>query len=67
MTLPETASQNDVRRDFIGFEGEVPILFRWFPVEHLAEVPLYPTFLRTALSELPEHPVHLIHHDPTGS
>ena len=67
MSLPAEATQNDVNADFMGREGEVPIIFRWFGVDRLAEVPLFPTFLRSALANVPDHPVHLIHHDAAGS
>ena len=48
------------------FEGEeegLGLVFCWFPVEALQAMRLYPTFLRDALQDLPEHVVHVVHHD----
>lgn len=59
----EDSGYEDVNKEFTGFEGDIPIVFRWFPVDKLAELPLYPSFLRTSLTKLPDHPVHLIHRD----
>lgn len=32
----------------------------WLPLQQLPDLPLVPSFLRTALQQLPEQPVHLI-------
>jgi ADP-ribose pyrophosphatase YjhB (NUDIX family) len=64
MTLPEDSGLEDVRREYIGHEGELTLIFRWFPINSLAKLPLFPEFLRSALSDLPSSPVHLIHTDP---
>jgi ADP-ribose pyrophosphatase YjhB (NUDIX family) len=63
MKLPAQSGYEDVHREFSGFEGDLPIIFRWFPVDQLSDVPIYPTFLRTSLIDLPASPVHLIHTD----
>jgi ADP-ribose pyrophosphatase YjhB (NUDIX family) len=63
MSLAKDSPYRDVGEDFTGQEGEVPLLFRWFPINEIERVRLYPTFLRTALSALPDSPVHLIHVD----
>lgn len=65
MTLPADSGNDNPSESFTGREADdTPILFRWFAVAALEDVPLYPAFLRTALAELPDHPVHLIHIDP---
>jgi ADP-ribose pyrophosphatase YjhB (NUDIX family) len=64
MTLPDGSSRNDVGSEFTGFEGEVPIIFRWVRIDRLQDLPLFPAFLRSALASLPNHPVHVIHRDP---
>lgn len=63
MSLPSAAGEDDVHADFMGHEGDVPIIFRWFPVDRLSDVALYPAFLRSALVDLPDRPVHVIHRD----
>ncbi|MDX8047181.1 NUDIX hydrolase [Gracilibacillus sp. S3-1-1] len=44
---------------FYGAEGD-RLVFQWIPISQLKEVELYPAFLRTALTELPSHPEHII-------
>ena len=48
---------------FEGNEEGLKLYFRWFPVDTLQDVRLYPTFLREALQNLPEHVVHVVHRD----
>jgi ADP-ribose pyrophosphatase YjhB (NUDIX family) len=64
MRLPVNSGFEDVNREYTGFEGNLPIVFRWFPVDQLQDVPLYPTFLKTALADLPASAAHVIHTDP---
>jgi 8-oxo-dGTP pyrophosphatase MutT (NUDIX family) len=61
--LPDDCPYLDVNREFTGWEETVPITFRWFPVDQLAGVTLYPSFLRTALADLPDQTVHVVHVD----
>jgi hypothetical protein len=63
MSLPEDSPYCDVGVDFTGKEGDVALLFHWFRIDEIEGVRLYPTFLRTALSALPDSPVHVIHVD----
>lgn len=64
MHLPPGPGYDDVRAPFTGVEGESTIAFRWFPIGELESVPLYPSFLRSAVADLPLTPVHLVHADP---
>ena len=48
---------------FEGTEESMRLIFRWFPVQGLPDVHLYPTYLRGALQNLPDHTEHVIHHD----
>jgi 8-oxo-dGTP pyrophosphatase MutT (NUDIX family) len=63
MTLPAASSLFDLERAHLGIEPDNPLEFRWFPVDRLTEVRLYPTILRTALRDLPATIQHLIHID----
>jgi ADP-ribose pyrophosphatase YjhB (NUDIX family) len=45
--------------DFFG-DRPLPLIFRWFPVENLASLELYPPFLRAALQSPPAAPAHVI-------
>jgi ADP-ribose pyrophosphatase YjhB (NUDIX family) len=64
MSLPEDSPYRDVGTDFSGHEGETTLHYRWFPIDGLGNANLRPTFLETALSELPETPRHIVHVDP---
>ncbi|WP_010094368.1 NUDIX hydrolase [Ornithinibacillus scapharcae] len=48
--------QKDV---FEGIEGEETLIYKWFPIEDLKNVELYPEFLREGISNLPDHPTFL--------
>ena len=47
------------------FEFEEPkkLIFQWVPLEQLETMEVYPTFLRTALSDLPTHTQHIVVND----
>ena len=60
-------------RAYDGIEGDLPqheddeyirLIFQWFPVDALADMPLYPTFLRERLAALPATPELVAHTDP---
>lgn len=45
-----------------------PLVFQWVPLQQLADLRLYPSFLPEALAHLPEHVTHIVHRDaPEGS
>jgi ADP-ribose pyrophosphatase YjhB (NUDIX family) len=44
-------------------QEDVALIFRWFPVDDLMDVPLYPTFLRTALRDVGPGTRHVVHWD----
>jgi ADP-ribose pyrophosphatase YjhB (NUDIX family) len=44
-------------------EANLTLIFRWFPIDRLEDVYLFPTFLRTALQDLPGHTQHIVHYD----
>jgi ADP-ribose pyrophosphatase YjhB (NUDIX family) len=45
---------------FYGDDFGMPLIFRWVRVEELEELRFYPSFLKTALRELPETLQHVI-------
>jgi hypothetical protein len=63
MSLPEDSPYRDVEADFTGREGEITLLFHWFPIDQIAGVRLLPAFLTAELKALPEFPVHIVHED----
>ena len=63
MSLPIDSPLRDKREPFFGDEGGVRIIFQWYPLDALAAMRLYPTFLRTGLQALPDSITHIIHSD----
>ena len=62
MHLPPDSPLRE-KTTFLGHEGDLQIIFEWFPVETLGKVYLFPTFLRTGLQNLPSSTVHIVHTD----
>jgi ADP-ribose pyrophosphatase YjhB (NUDIX family) len=63
MHLPPDSPLRQRTEPFFGQEGDLRIVFEWFPVETLEQVYLFPTFLRTGLKNLPASTVHVVHRD----
>jgi ADP-ribose pyrophosphatase YjhB (NUDIX family) len=63
MHLPDDSPLRQKAEPFYGQEGDLRIIFEWFPVETLEQVYLFPTFLRTGLKDLPASTVHIVHRD----
>lgn len=59
MHLPANSLLRGVS-EFDGFEGSLRIIFRWFPLETLSDVRIYPSFLREGLKALPAHITHIV-------
>lgn len=57
--LPEehTAYQQE---EFMGKEGESTLVFRWVSVAELADMELYPVFLKEGLQKLPTVATHIV-------
>jgi len=54
---------------FPGYEDRLPLEFRWFALDSIDAVNLYPVFLRSALAGLPDspaHPEHIVTHTRRG-
>jgi ADP-ribose pyrophosphatase YjhB (NUDIX family) len=63
MSLPLDSPLREATEPFFGDEGGIRIIFQWYPVNSLATVRLYPTFLRAGLQALPASITHIIHTD----
>jgi ADP-ribose pyrophosphatase YjhB (NUDIX family) len=53
----------DLSQPTRGIEAETPMTFRWFPLEALGDLPLFPAFLAGALREPMTGIRHIIHQD----
>ena len=61
--LPAGSPFLDLMRAHAGMERSHALVLRWFPVDALPEVPLFPEFLRTALGQVPDSPQHIVRVD----
>ena len=51
------------KNEFDGIEKEVDLLYKWFDLDKIQEVELYPACLKTRLNNLPNNIEHIIHYD----
>ncbi|TCP59444.1 ADP-ribose pyrophosphatase YjhB (NUDIX family) [Tumebacillus sp. BK434] len=63
--LRADASQPIFRKDIAhrGTEAGTPLIYKWFRLEDLPGLRLFPTFLKTKLQDLPAQAEHVIHRD----
>jgi ADP-ribose pyrophosphatase YjhB (NUDIX family) len=67
MSLQPDSAPCHAREPFEGIDDTAKIIFQWFDLDLLGTLPIYPTFLREGLRNLPEHVRHLVHRDPTAA
>ena len=60
ITLPPDSPFLATERAFLGDESGIPLIYRWFPLDALEPLELYPAFLKTGLQRLPQSPEHVI-------
>ncbi|HEX8221075.1 MAG TPA: NUDIX hydrolase, partial [Chloroflexia bacterium] len=60
MRFPSGTNVTPATPSFHGDDMGMPLIFRWVRLDELAGLRLYPTFLKTALWELPETTQHVI-------
>ena len=65
ISLPENSPLYE-EDEFPGDEEGVKLIFKWFPLDELEGIRLYPTFLRQALKAIPEAPEYIVHTDSKG-
>lgn len=64
MTFAPDSHLLDTAAEFQGHEFDMPLTFRWFPVDGLSDITLYPIFLKEGLTALPSATEHVIHVNP---
>ncbi len=47
--------------EFMG--DKIKLIFKWYPIDELDELRLYPSFLREELKDMPESTEHIVHED----
>lgn len=63
MTFPEDSPVNDTSKTFALQEGRHAFTLLWRSLDDLVTVPVYPSFLQTALQALPDVTEHMVHID----
>jgi hypothetical protein len=63
MHPPDDWERLDATTSFEGHEGQAVVEFRWYPLDRLDEIVLYPEFLRTDLVALPNATTHIVEVD----
>lgn len=63
VALPESSRFFDLTHDHAGVERGHDLLLRWFSVDALPDVQLFPDFLRTAVQQVPDSPRHVVRVD----
>ena len=63
ISLPPESLPCDSPAPFESRDGGTRVTFRWFPLTELDGLPLYPSFLREALQDIPVTPLHVVHTD----
>ena len=65
MQLPPTSPLLCSDGPFYGDEHGYQLIYQWYPIDEglLFDLPLYPSFLANALTQLPDTPQHIIFND----
>jgi len=68
--IPENSEILETAGPFYGEEDEyefmgdkIKLIFRWYPIDALKDLRLYPSFLREGLKDIPESTEHIVHED----
>ena len=62
MGFPEKSPLYEQDEFFREDEG-YSFTFKWYELNEITDLPIYPTFLRTGLQKIPDSTEHIIHHD----
>ncbi len=54
---------HDIQGDFEGNENNIKLIFRWFEINEISKLDIYPKFLKEHLNILPENIKHVINDD----
>ena len=61
MTLPQGFCKRG--ETFPANDGQIKLIFKWYGLKELKDIPLYPAFLRKGLNSIPETIQHIVHTD----
>lgn len=63
MSFPKDSAMSDTDQTFFVQEASHEFIFQWHALDSLKGVPLYPSFLQTALQALPDGTEHIVQID----
>ena len=63
MEIPIKFYPSSSNTSFKGREGNLELIFKWFRIDQLKDIRLYPSFLRSKLRDIKSYPEHIIHID----
>ena len=67
VSLPADRPASIDQECFEGVEEGIRLVFKWFDIDNLENVELYPDFLRSALKSIPTCTEHVVHVDPSSA
>lgn len=53
----------DIQGDFEGNENSIKLIFRWFEIDEIDKLEIYPLFLRDNLIKIPQNIQHIVNND----
>ena len=60
ISFPADSPLLSTEHAFLGDESGIPLIYRWFPLDALEPLELYPAFLKTGLQRLPQSTEHIV-------
>jgi 8-oxo-dGTP pyrophosphatase MutT (NUDIX family) len=63
ITIEEKSAISNKEKVYEGIEGDKRLIFQWFPIAQVEQMPVYPSFLRKGVQELPKQVHHIVHTD----
>lgn len=64
MTFPPDCHLRKKSEPFTSYDGDVKLIFKWYQLDELENIVLYPSFLREGLRSIPDSIEHIVHIDP---
>jgi ADP-ribose pyrophosphatase YjhB (NUDIX family) len=64
--LSASSRFRDLTSDHAAAERGQELVLRWFAIDSLPSVPLFPEFLRTSVQHMPDSPQHVVRVDDAG-
>jgi 8-oxo-dGTP pyrophosphatase MutT (NUDIX family) len=65
MTFPQSSPLHDRGAYFFGSEGDLPLIYRWVPLDELDTIVIKPAFISRRIVALADMVEHIVHDDRT--